>query len=411
MFEQEPMRAALGRVNAWLSSHAASYSPLGETELTRFEFRMKAMVEICLYLHLSQAFGADALMPDRLRATVRACVGSRAFLDKLLVNPAQTALYIPSILPFREEEPFRGLAQYYKSVCKPFHNEQMPFQALCHAYTCDALGLYDAGIAALEADAIRTSALHLPPGSLSTPPEGAYPFTHSAFYATRFGTRPLALSEAQRRALEDYSDIELCKAFALKNMDAALEIVMARVYLFGRLTARDAVVIESALSLLDEKGHIRSPKISETAVLGGAESEWEGCYHTMIVAGMLLMSLGFARHPPTAVAAGDGRQLEDCALAMDAVGTMYAAVEHGSLALAVFVLSKLGDLPAEFAPPAREVAPILAWMRGLAGIHKARRAAGDGGLLGMSDGEFATVTALFDQAAARLEDGYRRAAR
>jgi hypothetical protein len=360
-------------VNAWLSGHVSRFLPVREEAPERLGFRTKAFGELCLYMHLAQKFAIPSLIPDTVKTTLGEFVAGCDFRDALFSNPGRTATLAICVLPFDWRDKFPGLPQYYKTVCRPLNNEMLPFQALCHIYAYDELGLLDAESAHIEERLVKLSALWNVPNCLSSPREGPYSFTHSAFYATRFGTRALNLSETQKQAIANYIDTELCKAFSLRDMDAALEIVVAGICLRGHVSEKEIIVIESTITLLEEKGYLQSAK-DESSLFDDAEDQkWEGCYHTMIVAGLMLLKLA-APAPALLFAGGraeDTRHMESLALAMDAIGTMYGAVESGNLALAVYILSKLGDIPEEIAPTAEMLAPIHAFLAGIVEMAKA----------------------------------------
>jgi hypothetical protein len=404
------LHAALAHVNAWLSAHAVSFSPLTEKDGKRLAFRMKAFVELCLYQHLAERLGSTADIPKALSTLAAECVFSEGFRDILLYSPLNTATYMICALPYRGTDAFREIAAYYKTVCRPLGNEQLPFQLLGQLYVHDMLGLYDEEAAALEAHALSLSALYNVPSSLATAAEEPYSLTHSAFYATRFGDRELPLTPSQAESLSTYMDIELAKSFTQKNIDGALEIVLARLCVFGAVSAADRIVFESALSLIGQKGYLLTPKISETPIFDDArEHDWEKSYHTMIVMGLLIMKL---RGAPLALDAADDERKEKLAIAMDAVGTIYTAVEQGNLALAVFILSKLDDLAPQVFPSERVLAPVLAYVRSLERIRRSRDDArglrpADETIQGMPIDDFLKVTSLFEETATRLDARYR----
>ncbi len=264
------------------------------------------------------------------------------------------------------------------------------------------LGLYDTETARIEKQAIGLSALRNIPNSLSQQTEGPYPFTHSTFYATRFGLRAVAFSPAQARDAAAFMEIALCRAFSDMNLDVALEIVLAGICLHGRLSIKEILVVESALSLIEEKGYLRSPE-GEKTIFGddAADQEWESCYHTMAVMGILLMKLASDRQPISFDAghAGDTRYMEELALVMDSVGMMYAAIDAGNLALAVYLFSKLTDLRAEHAPSDAVLAPIVSYVEEIIGLlgNMTPSAVNPWGL---SPSEFAKILSAFAQARA-----------
>jgi hypothetical protein len=384
VFDRDRLLSQFARVGSWLSARADCFSPLGEMSGHGFAIRMKAFCELCLLLEVAKAWGAWDTVPAGLRGLARSVVSDAGFQDQLLASPLSTALYITSMLPFGDTEPFRSIARHYKDACHPFDAEQQPFQLLAHVHACDALGLYDAGVATHEARAVAASSLRQPRAGLSSSTEGPYSLTHSAFYATRFGAKTVRVPEA----VDGVIDVELCKAFFARDLDAALELVLARACLFHRLGERDIVVLETAFALLDSDGALRSPRHAATPDLG----DWGACYHTMIVAGLVLVVLAFGAIPFDDAMAHDTGHMTGIARAMEAVGAVLGAIENGHVAVAARAL------PALDARAVRMIAPVFAYVSSL---EQVRRAAGGTRLLGLSPSEFAGANLAFSEAAHR----------
>ena len=270
-------------------------------------------------------------------------------------------------------------------------------------YVYDQLGLRDASLEEAETLALRSSSLWRVPSVFARPEKGAYAFTHSAFYVTHFGMRDAGLPAQQLQEVSQYIETELCKAFSQYDLDIALELVLAQLCLFGTVPDWHALVVESAVSLLEEKGYIRSPP-SAKPVFGSdpAEAEWEACYHTMAVLGLVLMNL--VALPPVFACGrlGDDRRMKHLALAMDAVGTVYSALDGGNLGLACAIMSKFSELPPGIFPVERALSPAIEYIemvsRHAAGVDVA--AHGEWDFMGLPRAEFDKAMEMFDSAKA-----------
>lgn len=348
--------AALELVDRRLQGWLENFSPVNEQRVQIQNYRFKAIAELCLYVHLARVFDRNDEVECQIEAPLRNVILAPAFLRLILNRPYNTTSSITCILPFRKEETCRRIARYYKDICQPFRNEMLPFDVLSHVYNFDILELYDSETKEIERRAIDLSSLVLTPNALFTLSLGAYPLTHTAFYASRFGEKRLDLG--------DYSDtitlnidIELCKAYSTHNLDVALELVLTRMFLFGTLSIYDCVIIVSAISLIEKTGFVVSPPHSGVEFFenGSSDRTWAEQYHSMIVLGILLRKLAVSNDIVDTHAAHLENELPSAsaALEMDAVGAIYRSVGKGNLPLAVILYSKLGDLPECERPPKR----------------------------------------------------------
>jgi hypothetical protein len=400
---RERLLDAFGIVNAWLTAHIGSFSPLDETDPQRLTRRTQSLGEICLYLHLARVLGLDQYVPDAMASSIGACVTSPRFRDMMLRAPSQMASLLLCALPYDWRGTFGELAASCRRTCRPFHNEAQPFQTLCMTYIFDQLGLRDASLEEAETLALRSSSLWRVPSVFARPEKGAYAFTHSVFYATHFGTRDAGLPARQLQEVSEYIEIELCKAFSQYDLDIALEMVLAHLCLFGTAPDWHALVVESAVSLLEEKGYIRSPPSAKPVFESNtAEAEWEACYHTMAVLGLVLTNL--VALPPVFACdrLGDDRRMKHLALAMDAVGTVYSALDGGNLGLACAIMSKFSELPPGIFPIERALSPAIEYIE-MVSRHAARddvAAGGEWSLMDLSRAEFGEAMEMFDSARA-----------
>jgi hypothetical protein len=345
-------KEALARVEAWLVEHGLWFVPLGGGDPARFAFRLKAFAELCLYLHVAETFGIATVPVLTRRVTAFATSG--ACLNRLLHRPADMLAHGFCLLACRgPQQPV--LARHFRVVCDTYFDETEPFDLLSRAWLGDALGV--GADAERERAAIAVSAL-MNPGNGLAPPHATYALTHSAFFATRFGRRRLDLGTAATEALSAATVIALCRAFAARDHDAAFELVLARRCLALPPAPEEAVIVESCLAVLEENGAIPCPPLEFSPFEADSEAQvWASTYHTMIVAGLMLLKR-IADNAPDASA-----DLEPVAAVMDEIGAAYAAAARSDPAGALLHLAELSERPVR--PPAALVMPLAEYLASL----------------------------------------------
>lgn len=340
-------------VNNWLGEHIDCFSPIDEKNTHRHNFRFKALAELCLYAHLWKKLNFNGEIPIEIIEPVQGIVQNSSFLNLLLARPVDTVSSIGCILPFPDSNIYGILSKYYKDICQPFNNEMLPFDTLSHVYIHDAMNLFDDKIADIEQRAISLSALCLPPNGIASLSLGAYPLTHTVFYASRFGTKPIKLDASNSWKIERNLNIEISKAYHNHNIDVALELVLARICLFNRMSDADYMILSSAMALVEETGFLVAlPHEGEKLFTDNRERTWSKQYHSMLVLGILLGKIlaDFNDIKVNILDSEDVAHLEQVALSMDAVGAIFAAVESGNLPLAVLLYSRLEDIPSKYRP-------------------------------------------------------------
>jgi hypothetical protein len=349
------VETGLASVEAWLTAHADLFVPFDERDPVRFDFRLKAFAELCLYLHLAKEIGVA--VTSSLRRSAATFAASKTFLTRALRSPSDTLGHAFGFLAL-DGDLRQALARHHKSVRDACNDETEPCEQLARVWIAEALGTYGSRDGAREADALALSALARPGSGLSPSPHAAYCLTHSAFFATRFGRRRLDLADDRMQMLAATTLIALCRAFAARDYDAAFELVLARMCVGIAYGPQDAVIVESCLALLDAGSIPVPPLTAEVFTTGSREAEWGCRYHTMIVAGLLLLQR-LAEHAPDTPAS------DATALAMDAIGSAYTAAAKGDPATAICLLSRLGELPPSERPPAASIAPLANYLGSL----------------------------------------------
>jgi hypothetical protein len=380
------VETGLASADAWLTAHADLFVPFEEHDPARFDFRLKAFAELCLYLYLAKEIGV-AVTPS-LQRSAATFAASKTFLTRALRSPSDTLAHAFGFLAL-EGDLRQALARHHKSVRDACNDETEPCEQLARVWIAEALGTYGTRDGAREADALALSALARPGSGLSPSPLAAYCLTHSAFFATRFGRRRLDLAADRMQMLAATTLIALCRAFAARDYDAAFELVLARMCVGIAYGPQDAVIVESCLALLDT-GFPVPPPTAGVFATGSREAEWGCRYHTMIVAGLLLLQR-LAEHASDTPPANDAT-----ALAMDVIGSAYTAAAKGDPATAICLLSRLGELPPSERPPAAWIAPLANYLGSLFRTLTATNT----DMPGCSElaGELHAIAAEFDQA-------------
>jgi hypothetical protein len=327
-------------IEVWLIDNLDNFSPLNVLNKDEENFCFKALSELSLYLFLSEP------NPNKqLRSSLFEIVTSSKFIGLLLQRPLDTVAGITCILPFRTFKGFEKIGRYYKYQCQPFINEALPFETLGHAFTLEVLGLYDEFSANMESHAIALSSIVNPPNGCSAQKLGAYTFTHSVFYATRFGSRKLSIPNVKKIDIKNSIDIEICKAYNKHNIDIALELVLSRFCLFGELNSTDSVILTDAINLIETTGFLVAPPHEGENLYdeNSSQRKWVERYHPMLVFGILICKLieRFDKNTSFTASFSLNHTNEFQRQSMDAIGAIYNSLERGNLPLSVVLYSKL----------------------------------------------------------------------
>lgn len=340
-------------VNRWIADNMCYFSLQNENNTQKHNFKFKALAELCLYIHLWEELGFNDNPPSDIKLPLKKFVTSPYFLSLILARPLDTINGIVCILPFRDTEIYQVILKYYKDICQPFNNEMLPFDILSHVYIHDITNIFDNTIAKIELRALDLSALNMPPNGLTSSSLGAYPFTHTVFYATRFGRKYIHLPKDIAFKIENVLDIEIAKAYTCHNIDVAMELVLSRIFLFNKITSSDFLILTSAIELVEDSGFlVAPPQKSESLFLDEHEKNWSKQYHSMLVLGLLL---GVILSKPEDIEIDflidtNKIDLKEIALTVDSLGAIYSAVESGNLPIAALIYSRLKDLPLENRP-------------------------------------------------------------
>jgi hypothetical protein len=340
-------------VNRWIVDNMCYFSPQKENNTQKHNFKFKALVELCLYIHLWEELGFKDNPPSDIKAPLKKLVTSPSFLSLILARPVDTINGIVCILPFHDTEIYQVILKYYRDICQPFNNEMLPFDVLSHVYIHDVTNIFDNTIEKIELQALALSALNMPPNGLTSSSLGAYPLTHTIFYATRFGRKHVLLSKDNAYKIEYTLDIEIAKAYTCHNIDVALELVLSRIFLFNKISRSDYLILISAIELVEDSGFlVAPPQDAESLFLDEHEKQWSKQYHSMLVLGILL---GVILSKPEDIEIDfslsiNKNNLKDIALNVDSLGAIYSAVESGNLPIAALLYSRLKDLPIENRP-------------------------------------------------------------
>jgi hypothetical protein len=296
----------------WLTANLDRFSPVSDGRLSKSGLQAVAELAI-LYSHLASC-ASPATLPLRGSLPVwRAFLVERCeanfYAERVRRDPLR-AYYLA--LPYLMLRAGGYRSPQYEDALRqmrrwglPEATEVVPYRRLDRRYF-----LWRSGWARQEPNWLRLyrdTGLFRWRGSTYVDEEGAYAITHTLFYLTDFGRRPLPLSEAAAERIVALVESLLVHYWRLSHWDLVGELLMnlecldrrgsvfyagaARAFL--RAWRRDGSVPPSPAAIMD----LRSAAPSERPSLA-----FRSCYHTTLV-GVLYASTALARPPAASHAA------------------------------------------------------------------------------------------------------------